>query len=80
MDPLIKTWAGLIALTAATTVLAGFDGRIAAPGLLLLAGLKARLILARFLHLSDAPGWLSAFTVPLFLWLGLIGAVYVITD
>lgn len=79
MDPLTKTWALLIALTAATTALAGVSGRLAVILVLLLAFLKARLILGRFLHLETAPGWLAAFTVPVGFWLCLIGAGYVLT-
>ena len=74
MDQLSKTWALLIILTLATVALAGINGRLAVAGLLLLAFLKARLILGRFLHLGAAPGWLGAFTVPLGIWLLLIGA------
>ena len=76
MDPLTKTWAGLIALTAGTAVLAGVSGWLAVAGILVLAFLKARLILGRFLHLAAAPGWLAAFTVPVGIWLALIGAGY----
>lgn len=76
MDALTKTWICLIGLTLATTALAGFDGRLAALAVLALAWLKARLILGRFLHLEAIPGWLSAFTVPLALWLALIGGLH----
>lgn len=79
MDPLTKTWGALIALTAATTALAGVSGRLAVIAVLGLAFLKARLILGRFLHLGAAPGWLSAFTVPIGIWLCLIGAGYALT-
>ncbi|MDF3608175.1 hypothetical protein PE067_19720 [Paracoccus sp. DMF-8] len=47
-------------------------------GILLLSFLKARLILGRFLHLATAPGWLVAFTVPIAIWLLLIGGAYVL--
>ncbi|ARC38330.1 hypothetical protein A6J80_19930 [Paracoccus yeei] len=74
MDPLIRCWLQLMGLTAATALLAGVDGRLAAVGLLALAWLKARAILRGFLHLGDAPGWLGAFMLPLGLWLaGLAG-------
>lgn len=76
MDPLTKTWSLLIALTVATTALAGLDGRLAVAGMLALAFLKARLILGRFLHLDTAPGWLAAFAVPIGIWLLLIGGLY----
>lgn len=68
-DRLTRNWLLLIALILATTGLATQDGRIAAAGLLALAWVKARAILGGFLHLDRAPGWLSAFLVPLGLWL-----------
>ncbi|WP_408634528.1 cytochrome C oxidase subunit IV family protein [Pseudogemmobacter bohemicus] len=74
-----RTWALLIALTAATTALAGVSGPLAVILVLLLAFLKARLILGRFLHLEAPPGWLAAFTLPVGFWLCLIGAGYVLT-
>ena len=76
MDVLTKTWALLIGLTAATAALAGVSGRLAVILVLVLAFLKARLILGRFLHLAAAPGWLAAFTLPVGIWLALIGAGY----
>lgn len=76
MDGLTRSWLLLIALSLATTLLASLDGRIVVAGLLLLAWIKARLILGRFLHLRDAGRWLSAFTVPLAIWLMAIGVLY----
>lgn len=76
MDGLTRTWVLLIGATAATTLLASFDGKIAMAGLLVLAWVKARLILGRFLHLEGTRGWLSAFTLPLALWLLAIGGLY----
>lgn len=73
MDALTKTWALLIALAAATTALSLADGPLAVAGLLALAWLKARAILGGFLHLRAAPAWLSAFALPLALWLAAIG-------
>lgn len=75
MDGLTKTWGLLIALTLITTGLAAWDGRLAVPGLMVLAWLKARSILGGFLHLRAAPGWLSAFTLPLAFWLAAIAAL-----
>ncbi len=75
MDRLIRTWGLLIALTLTTTGLAIWDPKFAAPGLVLLAWLKAREILGGFLHLRAAPGWLAAFTFPLAIWLAAIGAL-----
>ena len=71
-DKLTRNWLLLIALILATTGLATQDGRIAAAGMLALAWAKSRAILGAFLHLDRAPGWLSAFMVPLGLWLALV--------
>ena len=64
MSGLTRTWAALIALAVATTLVATMAPaspplRIAAAGLLLALGWgKARLILGRFLGLeAAAPGW-----------------------
>lgn len=75
MDRLTLTWARLIAMTLVTTALATCDGRFAVTGLLLLAWLKARGILGGFLHLEAAPGWMTAFSLPLALWLVTIAAM-----
>ncbi len=75
MDPLIRSWLQLLALTLATTLLSGVEGRLAALGLLGLALLKARAILGGFLHLRAAPGWLAAVTWPLALWLAAIAGL-----
>lgn len=76
MEPLFRTWALLIGLTAATTALAAWDGRAAAAALLVVALLKARAILGGFLHLAAAPGWLAALTLPLALWLAALWGLY----
>ena len=78
MTALPRIWLWLLALTAATTTLAVFPGRSATAALLGLAFLKARAILGGFLHLDHAPGWLTAVSVPLALWLGLIGLLAVL--
>lgn len=69
MNPLTRIWALLIALIAATVLLAPVPGLAAMAGLLVLAWIKARTILGGFLHLRGAPGWLGAVTVPLGLWM-----------
>lgn len=76
MDRLSKTWGFLILLVGATVLLASFDGRLAAFGLLALAWIKARTILGGFLHLDAAPGWLAAFTLPLALWLAALWGLH----
>lgn len=70
-----RTWATLIALTAATVLLAPLPGLAAMAGFLVLAWLKARAILGGFLHLRGAPGWLGAVTVPLALWMAAVWAL-----
>ncbi len=71
MDALTRNWIWLLALTAATVALAGWPA-----GLLIVAFLKAVAILKGFLHLSRASGWLTAFAVPLGLWLAVIWALH----
>lgn len=81
MTGLTSIWLLLIALTAATTALAAsavLDRRLVAGLLLALAFMKARTILAGFLHLKPATGWLSVATVPLAIWLALIWGLYAI--
>lgn len=73
---LIRIWLGLIGLTAVTTALAGWPGLVGTVGLLVVAWLKARAILGGFLGLSRGSGWLAAFTIPLALWLCVIGGLY----
>lgn len=75
MDQAIRTWLLLVGLILATAALATVDGRLAAAGLLALAWTKARAILGGFLHLRAAPGWLTAFTLPLAFWLAAIAAL-----
>lgn len=65
--PLLVTWALLMALTALAGVAADVTGR-GTPGALALAALaaiiiaKTRLILSRYLRLSQAPAALAGFT------------------
>ncbi|KRW95046.1 cytochrome C oxidase subunit IV family protein, partial [Paracoccus sp. PXZ] len=75
---LTRIWLILLALTAATTALAFASGPVAAAALLGLALLKARAILAGFLHLDRAAGWRAAFTVPLAIWLALIWGLHLV--
>ena len=63
---LVKAWGGLVALGAATSLLAAVVGPPPIPALgaalvLALAWLKARLILRRYLGLQAAPAWRGAF-------------------
>lgn len=75
---LTKTWASLILLTLLMVALTYVDDqpRLVTGAVLLLAFLKARLILAGFLHLRPGTGWLGAFLVPIGLWMLAIFALY----
>ena len=66
---LVEAWGGLVALGAATSLLAAVVGpppipTLAAALVLALAWLKARLILRRYLCLEAAPSWRGGFDVP----------------
>ena len=72
MTPETRAWGLLLALSAASTALAalhplppGASVHIANAALLLLALIKARVILARYLDLAAAPGWLRGFSAVL---------------
>jgi len=61
-DPLLRAWAVLMALSLATTGLAaalgaGWEGPATGAAVLVLAALKMRLILRRYLGLAAAPAW-----------------------
>lgn len=62
-----KAWALLLALSAASTALAasGLTGATLALPILILAGVKAHVILRDYLGLSVAPGWLHGFDLGL---------------
>jgi len=78
---LIQAWITLVVLSFGTVLIASSDasgrgGLIAAAGVLALAGLKARVILARYLGLSGARFWLRAFDLAIGLFLALSFALY----
>ncbi|MFA9474158.1 MAG: cytochrome C oxidase subunit IV family protein [Filomicrobium sp.] len=63
---LIEAWAVLVGLSAATTILSIFEvsgrgGVIIAGFVLLLAGIKARVILSRYLQLRNSRFWTRSF-------------------
>ncbi len=67
-DPLSRAWLALIALSAGSTAVAALvamDLHRAAAGaaILLLAWLKSRVILSRYLGLAQAPGWRRGFNL-----------------
>jgi hypothetical protein len=71
-----RAWILLLVLSGISTALAasGLGGGGIAAGLLLLAGLKAHVILSDYLGLSAAPAWLRGFDLALaLLILGFLG-------
>ena len=62
-----KAWAMLLALSAGSTALAasGLTGAALTLPILILAGLKAHVILRDYLGLTVAPGWLRGFDLGL---------------
>ena len=72
--------AGLLALglaTAGVVVLGGaLPGALAAALLLVLAGLKAEIVLARYLALRAAPAWLGGFRAAVAILLATLYALY----
>lgn len=62
-----RAWLILLALSAASTALAasGHGGAAVTLPILVLAGLKAHVILRDYLGLSVAPGWLRGFDLGL---------------
>ncbi|HMN37669.1 MAG TPA: hypothetical protein PKD49_08165 [Hyphomicrobium sp.] len=76
-----RAWGVLLALSLTTIGLTLVDGpyRIVSGGLLLvLAGLKARTILARYLELGHSAFWMKLFGLVIWLFLLIAFAVYVI--
>ena len=64
---LTRTWGLLVALSALTAGLTAFDPArvVLVVAVLILAGLKARLILNQYLRLCTAPGWQRGFDLGL---------------
>jgi hypothetical protein len=82
---LLRALAVLIALGLGTTALAALrdDAALvwpaaAAAALLVLAGLKAEIILARYLALNVAPAWLRGFRAALVLLLAILYALWLV--
>jgi hypothetical protein len=79
-----RALAVLIALGVATTAIAvvkdgaGAFWPAAAASLLVLAGLKAEIILARYLALRVAPAWLRGFRAALVLLIAILYALWLI--
>jgi len=82
-DPLLRAWAALMLLSLGSTVIARLvgtgglgraSGLVAGAAILALAWAKARVILARYLGLAQAPSWRPGFEIVLGVYaLGLLG-------
>ncbi len=82
-DDIDRAWIGLIALSAGSTIVAaslqiGLDHRLIGALILFLALLKARLVLAHYLGLSQAPRCKYGFNVFLTLFCLLLLTLYLI--
>lgn len=82
-DPLLRAWGWLMAASGATAALTVLtDGAPLAPwaaaALLCLAGLKAALILRRYLGLDAAPAWRRGFETALGFALALFLGLFLI--
>lgn len=78
---LVEAWVALVVLSVGTALLATADtsGRgatVVAAGVLVLAGLKARVILARYLGLAGTRFWTRVFDMVIGLFLALSFALY----
>lgn len=81
MRDLVEAWAALVLLGIGTVLIAAATGAgqgksLAAVGVLGLAGLKARLILSRYLGLAASRFWMHAFDLVIVVFLTLGFAVY----
>lgn len=78
-DPLLRAWAALLVLSLGSTAVSLWhwpSGLLAVAGglILALAWVKARVILARYLGLAQAPFWRRGFEIALAVFcLGLLG-------
>lgn len=84
-DPLWRSWGLLLIFSLASTaaalsIEAGLIGPLAGVAILLLAHLKARIILAAYLGLSAAPFWLRGFNLVIGLYMLLLLALYLLPE
>lgn len=80
---LIEAWLVLVVLSAGTTILTLIEASasyrlIIGGGVLVLAGLKARVILTRYLGLGRSRFWKQMFDVLLFIFLSIAYLIYVL--
>ena len=81
---LVSAWGLLVALSAATALVTistvtGPQRAIASAGVLILAGLKARIILTRYLGLARSPFWRHVFDAIIGGFLGLAYVIYALS-
>ncbi len=79
-NPLTRAWLTLLALSLASAVLTMLPAppTLPAAGILILALVKARIILARYLELAKSSAWLRGFTTVLIAFTTLIFGLYLI--
>lgn len=82
-DRLLRAWIALVILSgvsalAAALVNAGIDPRITGTLVMLLALMKARVILSRYLGLDTAPSWRAGFNLTLTLFCIVLLGLYLI--
>ena len=80
-DILSRAWLMLLVLSGGSAVVAelvgsGLDRRLAGAMIILLALLKARIILSRYLGLSQAPTWRRGFNLSLSLFCLMLLGLY----
>jgi hypothetical protein len=79
---LLAAWIALVVFSIGTVLIASIGaswdrGALIAAGVLALAGLKARVILARYLGLSDSRFWTHTFDLVIGAFLALAFGLYV---
>lgn len=82
-DTLARAWLALIGLSGLSVLVAkaigaGYDVRITGAIVLLLALMKARIILSRYLGLADAPSWRRGFNLVLTLFMLVVLGLYLL--
>lgn len=80
INNLTRAWLALLGLSLGSAVLTmiPLPSAVLGGGILLLALMKARVILARYLDLEVSPGWLRGFTMVLTGFAVLIFCLYLV--
>ncbi|MEX0308359.1 MAG: cytochrome C oxidase subunit IV family protein [Ruegeria sp.] len=79
-DTLTRAWLSLLALSVASALLTMLHApaELIGAGILILALIKSRVILARYLDLIESPAWLRGFTMVLTGFAIVVFALYLI--